>query len=269
VSRSGEAKEIVSRLYDLLNAGDLDGVAALIADDGELAVKILPGAKNDPDWTYKGPAGFVDYAQKARERFDGYKIKTNFGQFVGSDDAAMAGVRITGKERATGRKLKAKFAHAWKLRDGQVALCQVYDDTNDAFRAAGFGTPTKEPRPGSYGKVEQFGRFESNFDFDIELELPVGEVQVFLLNYPVPEDLTVELTGPNGQVEMTPNPNAGSGGTDPTTGGSGGIPLARVAYTEVKVPGPHRMRVTGFHSENQRFLMVGREDWFSKKITQR
>jgi ketosteroid isomerase-like protein len=231
VSRSGEAKEIVARLYDLLNAGDLDGIAALIADDAELGLKILPGAKNDPDWTYRGPAGFVEYAQKSRERFDDYKIKTNFGQFVASDDAAMAGVKITGKERATGRKLKAKHAHAWKLRDGQVVLCQVHDSTDDAFRAAGFGTPTKEPRPGSYGKVEQFGRFESNSDFDIELELPEGEVQVFLLNYPVPENLTVTLTGPNGPVDMTPNPNTGSGSSDATSGASGGVSLARVART--------------------------------------
>jgi hypothetical protein len=126
------AKGIVGRFYDLLNAGDLDGMAALIDDDAELALKVLPGAKNDPDWTLKGPAGFVKYAEQAQERFDDYKIKTTFGQF-----------------------------------------------------------------------------------------------------------------------------------------GSGGVPLARVAYTEVKVPGAHRMRVTGFNSENRRFLMVGREDWISNRITQR
>ena len=269
MSRSGEAKEIVGRFYDLLNAGDLDGMAALVDDDAELALKTLPGAKNDPEWTLKGPAGFVKYAEQARERFDDYKIKTTFGQFVGSDDAAMAGVKITGKERATGNKLKRKFGHAWKLREGKILLCQVYDRHEDAFKAAGFGTPTKEPRPGSYGKAERFGHFESNLDFDIELELPEGEVQVFLLNYPVPEQLTVELSGPDGPVEMTPNPNTGSGSSDPTSGGSGGVPLARVAYTEIKVPGPHRMRVTGFNSENRRFLMVGREDRFSKLITQR
>jgi ketosteroid isomerase-like protein len=119
MSRYGEAKDIVGHLYDLVNAGDLDGMAALIADDAVLGLKILPGAHNDPDWTYSGPAGFVEYAQKARERFDDYEIKTTFGQFVGSDDAAMAGVKITGKERATGRKLKRKLAHAWKLRDGR------------------------------------------------------------------------------------------------------------------------------------------------------
>jgi ketosteroid isomerase-like protein len=260
---------MVSRLYEMLNAGDLEGIRALIADDAELGLKILPGANNDPDWTYRGPAGFVEYATKARERFDDYKIKTTFGQFVGSDDAAMAGVKITGKERATGRKLKRKLAHAWKFQDGKVVLCQVHDDTQDAFVAAGFGTPTKEPRRGFYSKQEQFGRFESNFDFDIELELPEGEVQVFLLNYPVPENLTVELTGPNGPVEMIPNPNAGSGSSDPTSGASGGVALARVAYTEIKAPGPHRMQVTGFNSENRRFLMVGREDFISKRITQR
>jgi ketosteroid isomerase-like protein len=268
VSRSGEAKEIVSRFYDLLNAGDLDGMARLVDDDAELALKTLPGAKNDPEWTVKGPAGFVEYATQARERFDGYKIKTTFGQFLGTDDAAMAGVKITGKERSTGNKLKRNFGHAWKLRDGKIVLCQVFDRHEDAFKAAGFGTPTKPSRLG-YGKQEQFGRFESDHDFDIELELPEGEVQVFLLNYPVPEKLTVELTGPNGPVAMTPNPNTGSGGTDPTSGGSGGLPVARVAYTEVKVPGPHQMRVTGFESENHRFLMVGREDWISKRITQR
>jgi ketosteroid isomerase-like protein len=76
VSRSGEAKEIVARLYDLLNAGDLDGIAALIADDAELGLKILPGAHNDPNWTYSGPAGFVEYAQRARqaEPFRGYYL---------------------------------------------------------------------------------------------------------------------------------------------------------------------------------------------------
>jgi ketosteroid isomerase-like protein len=62
------AKEIVSHLYDLLNAGDLERIRALIADDAELGLKILPGANNDPDWTYRGPAGFVEYAQKSRER---------------------------------------------------------------------------------------------------------------------------------------------------------------------------------------------------------
>jgi ketosteroid isomerase-like protein len=269
VSRSGEAKEIVGRFYDLLNAGDLDGMAALVDDDAELALKTLPGAKNDPEWTLKGPSGFIKYATESRERFDGYKIKTTFGQFLGTDDAAMAGVKITGKERATGNKLKRNFGHAWKLRDGKIVLCQVFDRHEDAFKAAGFGTPTKEPRKGSYGRIEQFGRFESNYDFDIELELPEGEVQVFLLNYPVPENLTVELMGPDGSVTMTPNPNTGSGGGDPTTGGSGGVPLARVAYTEIKVPGSHHMQVTGFNSENRRFLMVGREDRISKLITQR
>jgi ketosteroid isomerase-like protein len=265
----GDSKETIRELYDRLNAGDLDGMAALVADDAKLALRCLPGAKDDPDHTYSGPTGFVKVAEQARDRFDDYKIKVTFGQFVASDDAAMAGVKITGKERATGKKLKKRFGHAWKLHDGQIVHGQVYDRHEDAFVAAGFGTPTKEPRKGIYGKVEQFGRFESDYDFDIELELPEGEVQVFLLNYPVPENLTVELTGPDGRVEMTPNPNAGSGGTDPTTGGSGGLPLARVAYTEVKVPGAHRMQVTGFNSENRRFLMVGRESRFAKRITQR
>ena len=269
VSRYGEAKDAVAHLYDLLNAGDLDGIAAMVADDAELGLKILPGAHNDPDWTYRGPSGFVEYATKARERFDDYKIKTTFGQFVGSDDAAMAGVKITGKERTTGRKLKRKLAHAWKFRDGQVVLCQVYNDTQDAFVAAGFGTPTKEPRGGAYGKQERFGRFESDYDFDIKLELPEGEVAVFILNYPVPEELSVELTGPNGSVEMTPNPNTGSGSApDPTSGGSAAA-LARVAYGEVTASGPHRMQVTGFNSENRRFLLVGREDRISKMVTQR
>jgi ketosteroid isomerase-like protein len=264
----GDSKELIRRGYDLLNAGDLDGMAALVAEDAKLALKILPGAKDDPDYTYEGPAGFVKVAEEARARFDDYKIKITMGQFVATDDAVMAGVKITGKDRSTGKKLKKRLAHMWKLRDGQIVHGQVHASTDDAFRAAGFGTPTKEPRPGYYGKTEQFGRFESDHDFDIELELPEGEVQVFLLNYPVPEQLTVELNGPDGPVEMTPNPNAGSG-SDPTTGGSGGVPLARVAYTKVKVPGPHRMQVTGFNSDNRRFLMVGREDRFSKLITQR
>jgi hypothetical protein len=50
---------------------------------------------------------------------------------------------------------------------------------------------------------------------------------VFILNYPVPEDLTVELTGPSGPVDDR-------------------IPLGEPAI-----------------------LMVGREDFISKRITQR
>jgi ketosteroid isomerase-like protein len=265
----GDSKETIRSLYDSFNAGDLDGMAALVADDAKLALRCLPGAKDDPDYTYSGPAGFIKVAEEARTRFDDYKIKIRMGQFVATDEAVMAGVKITGKDRTTGKKLKKGLGHMWKLRDGQIVHGQVYDRHEDAFKAAGFGTPTKEPRRGSYGWQEKFGRFESDHDFDIELELPEGQVQVFILNYPVPENLTVDLTGPDGPVEMTPNPNTGSGGTDPTTGGSGGIPLARVAYTEIRAPGSHSMLVTGFNSENRRFLMVGREDWLSKKITQR
>jgi ketosteroid isomerase-like protein len=265
----GDSKETIRSFYELLNAGDLDGMAAMVADDAKLALRVLPGAKDDPDYSYSGPDGFVKVAEEARARFDDYKIKIRMGQFVATDDAVMAGVKITGKDRATGKKLKRGLGHMWKFRDGQIVHGQVYDRHEDAFRAAGFGTPTKEPRRGAYGKQEQFGRFESDFDFDVELDLPEGEAAVFILNYAVPENLTAELTGPDGAVEMTPNPNAGSGGTDPTSGGSGGIPLARIAYGEVRAAGPHRLRVTGFESENRRFLLVGREDRISKLITQR
>jgi len=67
-----------------------------------------------------GPTGFIEVAEKAQARFDDYKIKIRMGQFVASDDAVMAGVKITGKDRATGKKLKKGLGHMWKLRDGQI-----------------------------------------------------------------------------------------------------------------------------------------------------
>jgi ketosteroid isomerase-like protein len=84
------------------------------------------------DW--RSPAEVRDKLLVALQRdWDAFSA-TPHEFFVSGDRVVALGV-YEGVAKATGRRLRAPFAHAWTVRDGKVATFDMYTDTHLVRRA--------------------------------------------------------------------------------------------------------------------------------------
>jgi uncharacterized protein len=127
--------EIVRRGYELYAVGDLEGVAALFADDAELADAGGLGVTGSAAGTRHGPEGFLRATEEVLEAFDDYRVETE--EFIEAGDAVVVPVKISGRGRASGAEQEARVVHVWVLRDGKVIRGEVYRSTEEAMEAIG------------------------------------------------------------------------------------------------------------------------------------
>jgi uncharacterized protein len=132
---SQENVEIVRRGYELYEAGDLESVAGLFADDAELADAGGLGVAGTAAGTRYGPEGFLRATEEALEAFEDYHPEAE--EFIDAGEAVVVPVRMSGRGRASGAKLEARLAHLWVLRNGKVIRGEVYRTTKEALEAAG------------------------------------------------------------------------------------------------------------------------------------
>jgi ketosteroid isomerase-like protein len=131
---SEENVELIRNGYERYAAGDIEGVAELVADDAELAGAGGLGIADTAAETRYGPEGFVRAAEEALEAFDEYRVEAE--EFIDAGNAVVVPVLISGRGRASGAKLEVRLAHLWVLRDGKVIRGTVHRTTEEALEAA-------------------------------------------------------------------------------------------------------------------------------------
>src|SRR3954454_17329414 len=142
---SSENKELMRRLYDAYNKGDIDTVLANMTDD--------------ITWYAPGPAPFAGHRRgrdEMREFFTESLRWVQIDQFD-VDEILADGYRIVvlGRQRATvretGRHFETDWAHVYTLRNGKVAHGQLFSDTHAIASALGESTRERQARTGSLG----------------------------------------------------------------------------------------------------------------------
>jgi hypothetical protein len=118
-------------------------------------------------------------------------------------------------------------------------------------RAGVSGGPTP---PGSWGDLEQFGRFEGTGEVNTELTLPAGPVAVSIEDYLTVGDLEAELTGSSGeQLEVKHYSDAPDDDEHKALKN-----VRRVLSAEIDSPGLYRLAVSSPDSAAPLLILVGR-----------
>jgi ketosteroid isomerase-like protein len=117
-------RTVLEDLYGAFARGDVPAVLA--AFDPEI---VWTEAAGGPfAGTYAGPNAVLEnvFGPLGAE-WDGVAVEPE--EYVCSGDRAVILGTYRGRNRATGRALEARFAHAWQLRNGRAACFEQITDT--------------------------------------------------------------------------------------------------------------------------------------------
>jgi ketosteroid isomerase-like protein len=130
---SQENVELVRRVYELWNRGDLDAAVEMLDQH-----VVWNAYAHLPD--SRPRHGVHEVQQWAREFAQAWgEIQAHIERLeeVG-DDLVLALVRMTGRGRGSGAAVESGVdGHVWTVRDRKVAAVRMYQGTEDAFEAVG------------------------------------------------------------------------------------------------------------------------------------
>jgi ketosteroid isomerase-like protein len=112
--------QLVRRIIDALNRGDVDGMLACMHPDFEWRpLEASPVAR-----VYRGHQQVRRYVEDWLSTFDSLRLDLETPTEVG--DRVMAVVRGHGRGRASGVELDARFCQVWTLRRGTAVRMNEY-----------------------------------------------------------------------------------------------------------------------------------------------
>lgn len=117
--------ELVRAFYAALARGDVPGVVGLLHPSLEWTE-----AEGFPYYsgTWRSPDDVVRKLLVPLMRdWDGFSAKAD--DYVVQDDRVVSLGAYTGTSRASGRPMRAAFAHVWRIADGKLKRFDVYADT--------------------------------------------------------------------------------------------------------------------------------------------
>lgn len=121
---SSQALATVQNLYAAFAKGDAATVLGCLSAD----IAWTEAAGFPYGGTYHGPTAVLDgvFMRLATE-WDGFAAVP--AEFVDGGDTIVALGTYSGRYKATGKSFEARFAHVWKVRDGQAYSFEQYTDT--------------------------------------------------------------------------------------------------------------------------------------------
>ena len=131
--------DLVRKLYERFNAGDLEGALSLLADDFVLEDPAL-GMRFD------GPDGFREWVQPFLTAMPDASTELTLvvdgGDWVATEHTGRGthtGPFPTpeGEIPPSGRSVELRFGEFFQLRDGKIALLRAYWDSATLFRQIG------------------------------------------------------------------------------------------------------------------------------------
>lgn len=130
------ATETVEAFYNAIARGDVAHVLALLHPELEWTE-----AEGFPYYsgTWRTPQAVVDNLLVPLGRdWDGFAAAPH--DFIADGDRIIALGVYSGTAKATGKSMRAPFAHVWRVREGKLARFDMYTDT--ALVAAALHSPS-------------------------------------------------------------------------------------------------------------------------------
>jgi ketosteroid isomerase-like protein len=130
---SQENVELVRRVYELWNRGDLDAAVEMLDQHVVWNAYVhLPDSR-----PRHGVHEVQQWAGEFAEAWGEIQVQIKRLEEVG-DDLVLALVRMTGRGRGSGAAVESGVdGHVWTVRDRMVAAVRMYQGTEDAFKAVG------------------------------------------------------------------------------------------------------------------------------------
>jgi ketosteroid isomerase-like protein len=126
-----EAYEIIKAHYAASDRGDLDGMLEAFADDvswTEMAGFPYAG-------TYVG-LDEIKAGVFARLNADWEGFRADAQELVDGNDGTVVAIGYySGTYRATGKAMKVRFVHVWRVKDGSVTNFEQFCDTHNVREA--------------------------------------------------------------------------------------------------------------------------------------
>ena len=116
--------EIVRTFYEKVEGGDLEGGLALLAPDcAWTEMDGFPYAG-----THVGPEGVREHVfARLGGEWDGFGLDVE--EVLDAGDTVVGVGTYSGTYKATGKPMRARVVHVWRLRDGKVAAFEQFADT--------------------------------------------------------------------------------------------------------------------------------------------
>jgi uncharacterized protein len=146
---TGDNKQLLRRVYDAFQQGDIDGILQNLTDDFDWNA---PGGTPFSGFR-QGPAQMRDFFTEMRRlvRLDRFDV----------DDIVADGdkVVVLGSQRATvletGRHFESPFAHIYTVRGGKLASGLALSDTQAAAACFGESAAERKALTGSLGVTHE------------------------------------------------------------------------------------------------------------------
>ncbi len=125
---------VVKRLYELFDAGDIDGLVAAQSEDTVWDHSGPPG--NPLNRVFKGRAGAREFFETLGQTQDVVKFEVR--DYLASGDRVVSLGFMHLRVKATGKEWQSDWATVWTLKDGLVTHWRpIFDMTAEAaaFRA--------------------------------------------------------------------------------------------------------------------------------------
>ena len=128
---SRENVEIVRRIYEQLNRGDVEGVIELCDDDFhmDMSERVF-----NPD-TYTGPDGIRRFYEGVTDAWQSYRWNVRETHVAG--DSVVAMLHCQAQSRQGGPGVDWHVAWLWRFRQGTPVSLRFYRDPAEALEAAG------------------------------------------------------------------------------------------------------------------------------------
>jgi len=123
--------DIVRSILAAWDEGDVEAMAALISEDGEL----VPLRAQLEGTTYRGPDGMRRFWSDLNADWEDLRLPIEDLRERG--DSVVAIIRMTARGRASGVNIDVRIGSLWELRDGKVTRLESFSDPEEALRAAG------------------------------------------------------------------------------------------------------------------------------------
>lgn len=119
------ARQVAQAFYDAIAQGDIAGVLAAL--HAKLA---WTEAEGSPYYsgTWQAPQEVVDKLLLPISR-DWHNFTATPNEFLETADQVVVFGVYTGIAKATGKSMRAQFAHHWQIRDNKLAKLDMYADT--------------------------------------------------------------------------------------------------------------------------------------------
>jgi ketosteroid isomerase-like protein len=128
---SQENVEIVRKLIDRSNAGDVPGMLELVSPE----MVGFPAADLPESGIVRGPAEFATYLQTWHEAWGERTVEPR--EFIDQGDWVIVTLRFVARGRASGIPVTTDEAHLWRFRDGRALEYRECGTKEKALEVAG------------------------------------------------------------------------------------------------------------------------------------